>query len=327
MARSIISFFVLALFLAACNSEEQHPVLSKPPYQPLSDSIAETPDRADLYYRRGTLLYRENELKLAEADVRKAWELDPRPEYALDLVTVLKQQGQDEAAVKFLEQASAKFNESLHLKVALAQGYQKQNQDTKALTIINEILKKYPNNIDALLMQADLLSSDNEAGASLAVLEKAYAMAPGDEELAQRLAFAYAEAKNPLALTLSDSMLRADPEGRRAEPHYFKGVYYANLGQLNEAVQQFDLAIRADYNFLDAHINKGIAYYDAGQWKDATAAFTQAQRISPDEADPYYWLAKTQEKEGKREEAKLNYQRAYGLDKTLVEAKQAAERM
>jgi hypothetical protein len=28
-----------------------------------------------------------------------------------------------------------------------------------------------------------------------------------------------------------------------------------------------------------------------------------------------------------KEEAKLNYQRAYGLDKTLVEAKEAAERI
>jgi TolA-binding protein len=41
-------------------------------------------------------------------------------------------------------------------------------------------------------------------------------------------------------------------------------------------------------------------------------------------ADAYYWLGKCQEVTGKKEEPGFNYQRAYGLDKSLTEAKEAA---
>jgi len=38
-------------------------------------------------------------------------------------------------------------------------------------------------------------------------------------------------------------------------------------------------------------------------------------------------MGKCQEAVGQKDEAKLNYQRAYGLDKTFTEAKEAADRI
>ena len=43
--------------------------------------------------------------------------------------------------------------------------------------------------------------------------------------------------------------------------------------------------------------------------------------------DAYYWMGICQEALGQTEEAKLNYQKAYGLDKTFTEAKEAAEKI
>jgi TolA-binding protein len=52
-----------------------------------------------------------------------------------------------------------------------------------------------------------------------------------------------------------------------------------------------------------------------------------AAKVSPTYAEAYYWMGKTKEAMGKNTEAKSDYQRAYGLDKTLTEAKQAADRL
>jgi Flp pilus assembly protein TadD len=68
-------------------------------------------------------------------------------------------------------------------------------------------------------------------------------------------------------------------------------------------------------------------YYDQKKYSDALKTLQLAARVSPDEAEPYYWMGKTQEAMGDKSNAKLNFQRAFGLDTTLREAKQAADRL
>ena len=45
-------------------------------------------------------------------------------------------------------------------------------------------------------------------------------------------------------------------------------------------------------------------------------------QISIDEADPYYWIGKTYEAMGKKEDARNNYQSALNLDKDMAEARE-----
>ncbi len=49
--------------------------------------------------------------------------------------------------------------------------------------------------------------------------------------------------------------------------------------------------------------------------------------ITPSFADSYYWMGKCQEAMGQKEEAKLNYMRAYGLDKSFTDARESAEKL
>ena len=55
--------------------------------------------------------------------------------------------------------------------------------------------------------------------------------------------------------------------------------------------------------------------------------FTLALKIAPASADFYYLLGNTQHALGNDNEAKLNYLRAYGLDKSLTDAKEAADKL
>ncbi|MFL5809791.1 MAG: tetratricopeptide repeat protein [Flavisolibacter sp.] len=327
MHRIFFAICIGCLLLVSCNDDRNSDdPLSQPPYGDLTDSISKAPSNADLYFRRAGLLFKNNQPAFAEHDLRKAWTLQPKEEYALKLVEILKLKDPDSTIV-FLNEALKKLPGNVFLQIGLAISYKQKKQLDQALSICNDIIRRYPNAVDALLLKSEILNEQNKNTEALRTLENAYLFAPGDVELVHNLAFAYAESKNPKALLLADSLIKADTKNEHAEPYYFKGVYFSNTGNITEAIKQFDEAIRHNYNFLNAYINKGIIFFDRKKYEDAFKTFKLANTVAPDEADPYYWMAKPQEAIGNKPEAKANYQRAYGLDKTLTEAKEAADRL
>jgi tetratricopeptide (TPR) repeat protein len=323
----LASVLFLLLLAGSCTSKNNaDDLLNGPSYRAITDSINSDPNSGALHYKRGVLLFENNEPAYAEADLRKAWELQPTEEHALSLVTLLIKKDRD-AAIAFIEEAIKTLPGSVALQVSLARGYQQKGDLQKSLSICENILQKYPGQIDALLLKADLLKETGKNDEAIATLEKAYSYAPFDADLSHNLAFEYAEAKNRKVLPLADSLIKADSLEGHAEPYYFKGIYYSNTGNATEALKQFDEAIRHNYNFMNAYINKGIIYYDQKEYAAAFKIFSLAASINPAYADSYYWMGKCQEAMNKKEEARLNYQRAYGLDKTMTEAKEAADRM
>ena len=317
------------MVFAGCSgnkSSKGQEILSQPPYDKISDSIAQAPKDASLYFRRGTLLYSNGEIAFAERDLRTAWQLDPKEEYALRMTTILKQKSSD-TAIAFLQDALNKLPNSIALHILLAKGYQSKNDLEKSLAVCNEVINKYPGQIDALTLKSEILKQQNKNDEAVSVLEQAYAYAPGDVDLVHQLAFEYAEAKNPKVLSLADSLIKADIQKRHAEPYYFKGLYHENKGNYTEAVHYFDEAIQHDYNFLDAYLDKGQTYYDQKKYSEALKTFQFTTTVFPSEALPYFWIGKTQQVLGNSNEARLNYQRAYGLDKTLTEAKDSANHL
>ena len=318
---------LLIVFLASCSDGEttEDALLEQEPYAALSDSLQDQPNNAELYYKRGATLLQNNQLAHAEADLQKAWSLKKDEQYALGVANVLRKKN-PAAAVQFLESASTELPQSVTLQIALARGYQQQGAVQKAVDICDQILAKHPYQLDALELKAQLLQKERKDEA-IATLEKAYSLSPDDVELVHNLAFMYAENKNAKVLKLSDSLIKADFSGKHAEPYYFKGVYYYNVGNSNEALQQFNEAIQHDYNFLDAYMEKGSLLYDLKQYEKALETFNLALTVSPTFADAYYWRGKTLDATGDKQEAKLDYERAYGLDKTLKEAREAAEKL
>ena len=74
-------------------------------------------------------------------------------------------------------------------------------------------------------------------------------------------------------------------------------------------------------------MDKGRTLLDAKNPKAALQSFGLAARITPSFADAYFWMGKCQEALGNKAEAKQLYGQAYGLDKNLKEAREAAGRL
>ncbi|HEX5654119.1 MAG TPA: tetratricopeptide repeat protein [Chitinophagaceae bacterium] len=326
---NIISGLIAGMILlSSCNDKKDDSpfaeIFSRPSYKGLTDSIRQDPTRDDLYFRRAVLLNKDDFPEPALADFRKAWALKKEEKYAFGISTILLGKNPDSAIV-FLDQALRELPQSVLLGISLSRAYEAQNRTKEALEIANAILEKHPEQVDLLKIKAELLAKTGDGEAAVSTLEKAYALTPFDIELNHMLAFRYAETKNRRVLDLCDSLIRMDSLGIHADPYYYKGIYYSNINDKKKALALFDEAIRHDYNFLDAHIEKGIVLFEQKKFNDAYTAFNLAMTISPKYADAYYWMAKSQQAMGQKEEARLNYLRAYGLDKSLAQAKAAAD--
>ena len=204
---------VIIFFLSSCNNgENQSPydeILSQSPFAPLTDSIKKEPRRDELYFRRAVLLNKNNFPEPALADFKKAWSLKKEEQYALGIGTVLMDKKPD-SAVEFINDALKYLPKSILLRLNLARAYQAQNKLPDALNACDDILHIAPQQLNALMLKADVLDQQNNTNAYIATLEQAYAINPAIEGLDYNLAYKYASTKNPKTIAFCDTLLKKD---------------------------------------------------------------------------------------------------------------------
>ena len=70
--------------------------------------------------------------------------------------------------------------------------------------------------------------------------------------------------------------------------HFNRGDAYHDLKQFERALEDYSLAIRFDPNNYSAYVNRGILYSDIKQYDRAIADYSQAIRLDPNIAVIYY---------------------------------------
>jgi tetratricopeptide (TPR) repeat protein len=98
--------------------------------------------------------------------------------------------------------------------------------------------------------------------------------------------------------------LRAvSPEEQRALAHNERGLDYFSRGKFEQAVKEYDEAIRAYPALAPAHNNRGSALFSLGRFDDAAASFRRAVEIKPDYGQAHFNLALALIKLGREKEA------------------------
>ena len=328
---SLLTGLITLAFVMGCNSKNGsdkpfNDILSKPPFSGLTDSISAEPGNDSLYFRRAVLLNSNNFPGPALMDFKKAWSIRKNEQYAYGIANLLLEK-QPDSAILFINSALVDLPQSFLLQLTLAKALVTQNKAAEALVIAENMQQQNPQQVDVLKMKADILDRLEKKGEAISTLEKAYALTPFDVELNYMLALRLAESGNPRVISLCDSLIRADSLGIHAEPYYYKGIYYATVNDKTRAITLFDDAIKKNIYFLDGYIEKGAILYELKRYPEALGVFNLCLTVSPKFADAYYWIAKTQEAMGRKQEARVNYERAYSLDKTNTEAKAAADKL
>jgi tetratricopeptide (TPR) repeat protein/S1-C subfamily serine protease len=101
-----------------------------------------------------------------------------------------------------------------------------------------------------------------------------------------KIAYDYAEAGDYQKAILNyDETIRIDP--KYAAAYNNRGIAYNELGQYGRAIQDYDEAIRLDPQYANAYTNRGNAYNELGQYQSAIRDYDEAIRLDPQHFGAY----------------------------------------
>ncbi|MEO5998974.1 MAG: tetratricopeptide repeat protein [Chitinophagaceae bacterium] len=326
MLLGMITFFGCNPFDSENNDSKNAKVLKEPPFKVITDSIDEFPNDAYLYLKRAELLSQKNFTELAFPDFKKAWTIKPDEPTAVLYAANLFMTGRENQAIDLLKECIKKFPGNNEFPRRLSEAYLQSGKSQEALIQFNQLIKIDSNNFEPWFEKGSLLAQLKDTTQAIRCLEKAYALQPL-QLIGVSLANLYAETKNKKALDICNELIVKDTAKELTDAFFIKGIYFANINQFEQALEQFETCINRDWKFTEAYIEKGIILYKDQNIDEALKTFELASRVSNTYPDAYYWMGRCYENIGKKQEARENYMRALSLDKNFEEAKQALRKL
>jgi tetratricopeptide (TPR) repeat protein len=118
----------------------------------------------------------------------------------------------------------------------------------------------------------------------------------------------------------------ANVEDEDFQSHYDLGVAYKEMGLLDEAIAEFQKALRGADGRLRSSEALGLCFYEKGQFTVAETILRRALEL-PASGDAervglLYWLGRTQEELGKSPDALHSYNRVFAVDITFQDVSQ-----
>ena len=129
-----------------------------------------------------------------------------------------------------------------------------------------------------------------------------------------------------------DEAIRQYQEALRLQPnnadaHYNIGTGLLSKGRTDEAITQFKEALRVQPDHVNAHINLGFALLRKGQVTEAISLFREALRLKSNDPLAHYNLGIALERNGQMDEAISQYQEALSLKPDYPDAKDRLTRL
>ncbi len=105
-----------------------------------------------------------------------------------------------------------------------------------------------------------------------------------------------------------------------AVKHYNRGVEFHQNGSLNQAIQEYKLAIEADGRLAEAYSNLGAVYLAQKSYAKAAEAFNKALALKPDRPTTLNGLGNALYARGQAAEAKDKWAKAIEIDPNFASA-------
>lgn len=126
------------------------------------------------------------------------------------------------------------------------------------------------------------------------------------------------EGKPDDAIAQYEEALRLDP--KEAEAHHNIGLTLMQKGKVDDAIAQYRQALQFDPKLLSAYVNLGDALLQKGKADDAMAQYIAALKIKPDDAMTHYNLGTVLFQQGKLDEAIAHFEQAVKIQPDYSDA-------
>jgi tetratricopeptide (TPR) repeat protein len=259
---------------------EEAPATAAPTLAGIRDEIAHRPDDVELRQRMVELAYQSD----AESDLVEAF---------LGLGEALLRGGQ-------MARAKAAFQQVLQ--------FDPQNQTARSAlgqaAPVAKPVREVAAHQDYVDLGALILGDEDEKTTRFVV---AYEEPSGDD--AADFAKMLSQFKEKVSQNLDADDVRA---------HHDLGTAYKEMGLLDEAVAEYQQALRANASHLPTYEMLGQTFLEMGRYEAATRTLERALEVEFDIEDEliaiYYYLAQVYETQGNREGALEFYDRVFSLD-------------
>ena len=212
------------------------------------------------------------------------------------------------------------------VQLALAYTYLHLSDEKRAINTAQAILAKNPNNAEALY----ILWAAKGHNPNNPEIKRALELNPKLVPALIGLGTAYYEKKRSFGQA-ETYYRKAAETASSPELYNYLGNSLLYQGHYNEAINQFQSALKLDPNFAAGYRNMGIAYYYLGNTSDAIAAEQKAISINPHVPDAYFFLAQSYDKSRNYAQAKNYYNQflkvALGQDEYSIYVKTAKQRL
>ena len=141
---------------------------------------------------------------------------------------------------------------------------------------------------------------------------------PYTPEYYQRAYEAHQRGKYEEAIEDYDMAIRLDPNAPGT--YYQRGLAKFQLDRHEEAIVDFDKALDISPNNAEVYYDRGLAKYQLERDEEAIVDFDKALDIDPDKAEVYSWRAMAKVHLGEREEAIADFDMAINLQPNYADA-------
>lgn len=223
---------------------------------------------------------------------------------------------------------AAQYPDSIQLQILLQEQKYNNGDTLGAYTNLKALIQQFPNSHELLnaisalqLLQGDTLSA-------IASLLQSLSINQNQPDIEFELAFIEAARNNIIALEIANRMIvRYGERDIQAKGHFVKGIYFANISQYNQAIQEFDSAIIKNFTLIDAYVEKGIIQLETGQASNTINTLSKAIALDKNNADILFWLGKAYQQKKEFDLALLYFSETIKLDPSNQAAQQAINKL
>jgi tetratricopeptide (TPR) repeat protein len=118
---------------------------------------------------------------------------------------------------------------------------------------------------------------------------------------------------------LSFWLVRVEVSGTTAKPFYNRGVVYADKGEYDRAIEDYNRAIELQPKYAEAFYSRGTSYAHKGEYDRAIQDFDQAIALKPEFAMAFYNRGSSYARKGEYDRAIQDLNQLITLEPTNAE--------
>ena len=215
----------------------------------IASMLQQFPDNPEVWLLKGQFDFVSQQYKDALNSYQKAYQLKPENKTLFIIVDLMKLQGKGKEGIQLLHKELEKNSKNVGIHIKLANIYQQQKQNDKAIEYYNKALKLQPDNVLALNNLADIYNKQKNPQAR-ALAQRAYKLAPRSAAIIDTYASVLiSQGDISSGVSLLEKAVALSPKSYDIVYHLARA--YALNGEAQKARQKLKPLLKASISFAE----------------------------------------------------------------------------